>query len=122
MEMKPVAIILTHGHYDHIGAVNALKERYGIKVYVSEAEKELIGDKKMNLSSYFDSPMTIEADEFLKDGQKITLAGINMTFIATPDIHQAADVIIWKTMKSYLAVIHYSTEAEEEQIFRWKRI
>ena len=38
----------------------------------------------MNLSSYFDSPMTIEADEFLKDGQKITLAGINMTFIATP--------------------------------------
>ena len=71
MEMKPVAI-------------NALKERYGIKVYVSEAEKELIGDKKMNLSSYFDSPMTIEADEFLKDGQKITLAGINMTFIATP--------------------------------------
>ena len=84
MEMKPVAIILTHGHYDHIGAVNALKERYGIKVYVSEAEKELIGDKKMNLSSYFDSPMTIEADEFLKDGQKITLAGINMTFIATP--------------------------------------
>ena len=46
MEMKPVAIILTHGHYDHIGAVNALKERYGIKVYVSEAEKELIGDKK----------------------------------------------------------------------------
>ena len=84
MEMKPVAIILTHGHYDHIGAVNALKERYGIKVYVSEAEKELIGNKKMNLSSYFDSPMTIEADEFLKDGQKITLAGINMTFIATP--------------------------------------
>ena len=117
MEMKPVAIILTHGHYDHIGAVNALKERYGIKVYVSEAEKELIGNKKMNLSSYFDSPMTIEADEFLKDGQKITLAGINMTFIATPG-HQAADVIIWKTMKSYLAVIHYSTEAEEEQIFQ----
>ena len=80
MEMKPVAIILTHGHYDHIGAVNALKERYGIKVYVSEAEKELIGDKKMNLSSYFDSPMTIEADEFLKDGQKITLEDNEILF------------------------------------------
>ena len=76
----------------------------------------------MNLSSYFDSPMTIEADEFLKDGQKITLAGINMTFIVTLTYTRAVDVIIWKTMKSYLAVINYSTEAEEEQIFGWKQI
>lgn len=84
MEMKPVAILLTHGHYDHIGAANALKERYGIKIYVSEDEKELMGDKHMNLSSYFGAPFTAEGDVYIKDGEELSIAGIDMQFIATP--------------------------------------
>src|SRR5690606_5668583 len=35
---KPKAIILTHGHFDHVGAVVDLVEKWGIKVYAHEAE------------------------------------------------------------------------------------
>ena len=84
MEMKPVAILLTHGHYDHVGAVDELKSRYGIKVLVAEKEKPLLSDRRMNLSKYFGYSMTTDADEFLTDGQMLTVAGIEMKFILTP--------------------------------------
>ena len=33
MDGKPAAILLTHGHFDHIGACAALRAKYGIMVY-----------------------------------------------------------------------------------------
>ena len=40
--LLPKAVLLTHGHFDHIGAVNPLVKDYGVKVYAHEAEKELL--------------------------------------------------------------------------------
>ena len=84
MEMQPKAILLTHGHYDHIGAVEALRKRYGIKVYASIDEKKLLLDNRMNLSSFFGETMTVEPDVYIADGQKISIAGFEMQFILTP--------------------------------------
>ncbi len=84
MEMTPKAILLTHGHYDHIGAVAQLKNRYNIPVYVANAEKELIGNARFNLSMAFGYPMSISADNYLEDGDKFEMAGFSIEFIATP--------------------------------------
>lgn len=46
----PIAILLTHTHYDHIGAVDELRDTYQIPVYVSPLEADWLGDPVMNLS------------------------------------------------------------------------
>lgn len=83
-ELKPVAILLTHGHFDHIGAVDEIRNRYGIKVYAAAAEKETLENPDINLSSQFGSGYTVKADEFLNDGQEIELLGEKVRCLLTP--------------------------------------
>lgn len=46
-------ILNTHGHYDHIGAVNDLVTEFNIPFYIHEEEEEIIKDPEKNLSSDF---------------------------------------------------------------------
>ena len=83
-ELKPVAILLTHGHFDHIGAVDEIRNRYGIKVYAAAAEKETLENPDINLSSQFGGGYTVKADKFLSDGQEIELLGEKVRCLLTP--------------------------------------
>lgn len=49
-QQQPVAILLTHTHYDHIGVVEELRQFYQIPVYVSPLEQSWLGDPILNLS------------------------------------------------------------------------
>ncbi len=82
--IKPVAIFLTHAHYDHAHGVKDLKSLYHVPVYVHEAERELMGDPYMNVSSMFGSPENYKADVFLKDGQHLDTAGFSIEVMHTP--------------------------------------
>lgn len=79
-----VAILLTHGHFDHIWGVEKLKELTGAKVYANEAERKLCGDVSMNVSAAAGRACSLKPDVFLKDGEEVTLAGISFKMIATP--------------------------------------
>lgn len=61
---KPKAILLTHAHFDHIGAVDYLRSRYTIDVYLHENEKNWLADPQLNGSSLFTSePISIKGPE-----------------------------------------------------------
>ena len=83
-QWKPVAIFLTHGHFDHIQAVDDLREVYKIHAYVHEIEQEMLSSKKLNVSELFGMPFETKADILMKDGEIIALAGLQVEVIATP--------------------------------------
>jgi glyoxylase-like metal-dependent hydrolase (beta-lactamase superfamily II) len=79
------AILLTHGHFDHMMAVPELKKMFGVPVYAGEAEKPLLLDSGANLSlGWGGKAVEFEADYSLKDGQVIRIADFDITVIATP--------------------------------------
>ena len=82
---KPVAILLTHGHYDHMMAVNELRQEWKIPIFASKAEKETLSNPEINLSLEWEGRgYTVEADEYLEDGQEIELAGSKIRMYLTP--------------------------------------
>ena len=83
MEGTPVAILLTHGHYDHMLAAEAVSKRFGIPVYAHEAEQEVLRDAQKNLSAAWSSPYTMEADRTVKEGDVLTLAGYEIRVMHT---------------------------------------
>ena len=82
--LKVKAILLTHGHFDHIAGVKELKEKSGAKVYALDAEADFLMDIDKNLTSQFGRPITITPDVLLKDGEELTLFDIDIKVIATP--------------------------------------
>lgn len=84
-ELKPEAILLTHGHFDHIMAVNELTASYRCPVYACDKEEKVLGDCMLNCSRHGAGvPYTVKADRLLKDGEKVSLAGMEIQLLHTP--------------------------------------
>ena len=86
LQAVPAAVLLTHGHADHILAVNDLKEHYNIPVLCCRDEDALLRDPWMNLSTGMPgmSDYRVAADTLLADEQELTLAGVRIKALATP--------------------------------------
>ena len=88
------ALILTHGHFDHImGAqdlrtsASGLAESRGeesVKIYAPSTEKEMLSDSSYNMTAMMGTPMTVRPNEWLEDGQELEIAGIKIKVIFTP--------------------------------------
>lgn len=77
--LTPKAILLTHGHFDHIGAVEEIRQHYHIPVYASEEEKNVLLDVNMTMAR-----KPLEVDETVRDEEELTLAGIKIKVLFTP--------------------------------------
>lgn len=84
LNMAPKAILLTHGHFDHILAAEDIRKLFSIPIYVGEAEKEIIEDSQGNLSGSFGKSIALKPDQYVRDGQKLKIADFDIQVIHTP--------------------------------------
>ncbi|MDD3613567.1 MAG: MBL fold metallo-hydrolase [Caldicoprobacterales bacterium] len=84
-ELKLEKILLTHGHFDHIGAVKDLKERTGAQVAIHKQEADFLTDPNKNLSYIINRQIVQDpADIFLEDGDLIRVADMEFKVLHTP--------------------------------------
>ena len=85
MEGRPVAILLTHGHFDHILAAEEIRDYYNIPVIAHEAEKVFLTDAKVNNTAmYTRKKVEFDADIYAKDNDEFEYAGFKFKVIHTP--------------------------------------
>ncbi len=78
-------ILLTHTHYDHIGAVAEVKRATGAKIAVSMEDAAGLTEGRWNLSAFTGEPIEpSDADILLKDGDKLQLGELIIQVLFTP--------------------------------------
>ena len=99
-------ILLTHGHFDHTGAVEYLRRELKIPVLAYKRANEYLLDTRMNLSAYCDQNVVIENVEYLDDKDRIQLVGnpdIILDVIYTPG--HTTDSVIFYSAKDAVAFV-----------------
>jgi len=84
--LRPVAIVCTHGHFDHIGSAHDLQQAYGAPVYLHRADAKLAKSANfLMMACKIDRRITVPAfDVLVDDGAEIDLAGDALRFVHTP--------------------------------------
>lgn len=84
-KIKVRYILLTHGHFDHIGAAEFYKNRYEAKIIISSEDGDFLKDPDLNLSGMFVKPLEpFSADMYILDGDVLGLGRSKFSFMLTP--------------------------------------
>ena len=79
------AILLTHGHFDHIMGIDGFRKEFPeIPVYAHREEEALLNDASMNASLEFGRQYTFSGAAYAEDGDVLDLAGMQFRVIHTP--------------------------------------
>jgi len=79
---KPAAVLLTHGHFDHTGALSFFA---GVPIYIHELDSIMLGDSHYSFGRIAgDHARRPDATGFLQEGQILRLAGMDIHVLHTP--------------------------------------
>lgn len=84
---QPLAILLTHAHFDHIGAVDAVRDQWGIPVYLHSAEKDWLQRPSLNGSMYFgiaEPVVAKEAEQIIHGEHELSIGSFTINVMETP--------------------------------------
>lgn len=84
--LTPEAILITHGHFDHVGGVKALNETLKLPVYI--CKKDVPEDKSTHLTFVPD-----EYTRYYGEGDTVTVGGMTFTVMETPG-HSPGSVVL----------------------------
>ena len=83
--MRPQAILLTHGHGDHIAAVSDIKEHYSIPLAIGRGEEQMLANPAINLSGSYGQPVVTPLPEHLLDDEQVfSISGLSLRTLFTP--------------------------------------
>jgi glyoxylase-like metal-dependent hydrolase (beta-lactamase superfamily II) len=82
---SPVAILLTHTHYDHIGALDTIRDEYQVPVYVHSKEEAWLQDPSKNLSTLQGNKIIArKAEHFFQPEATLEIANFKFMVVSTP--------------------------------------
>lgn len=92
--LRPIAILNTHGHADHIAGNEAMKRVYpDIPLMIGRNEARLLTDPQANLSAPFGLPLVSpKADRLMDDGERLEVAGFSFLVREIPG-HSPGSVV-----------------------------
>ena len=99
-------ILLTHGHFDHIGAVEEIQKILKIPVCMQKNGGDYVKNPVWNLSTYFNLNMTLDNVNFLEDYSEINLnANKNFSLKIIPTPGHTTDSAIFYSAKDEIAFV-----------------
>lgn len=95
-QLKPMGIILTHGHLDHCGAVSAIKKAFPVPLVLHEDDEELLQSPlNQEFSRMLRLPLPPPADKLVGAGDKIKLGKAEFKVIHTPGHTPGSMCLYW---------------------------